>query len=110
MSTAAKDQKVFEKAEEVKEVPEGEVKAALQSTGESLFKQHCKTCHKNGGNIINKAKPIGRASLAERGISSPEDIVRVMRNPGPKMKKYDESMIPDKEALSIGQYILDTFK
>jgi mono/diheme cytochrome c family protein len=84
--------------------------AEIESNGEALFTKHCLKCHKNGGNIINKEKPIDRASLADRNITTPEDIVKVMRNPGPKMNRFDESKISDKEALKIGEYILKTFE
>jgi mono/diheme cytochrome c family protein len=78
--------------------------------GESLFKQHCVICHPGGGNIVKKEKTIGAKALSARNITRAEDIVKVMRNPGPGMNRFDEKIIPDADALAIGEYILSTFK
>ena len=51
-----------------------------------------------------------KKSLAEHGITKPEDIVKTMRNPGPGMTKFDKKIIPDEEAKKIAKYILETFK
>ncbi|TSK06155.1 MAG: cytochrome c [Geobacter sp.] len=84
--------------------------SATGLTGEQLFKQHCAVCHPNGGNTITPAKPLGAKAMAERSkITKPEDIVKVMRNPGPGMTKFDEEMISNDDAKKIGQYILATF-
>ncbi|WP_129127730.1 c-type cytochrome [Geomonas oryzae] len=84
--------------------------SATGLSGEQLFKQHCAVCHPNGGNTITPAKPLGAKAMAERSkITKPEDIVKVMRNPGPGMTKFDEGMISNDDAKKIGQYILATF-
>ena len=80
------------------------------ATGEQLFKQHCVACHPDGGNTMNKEKTLGAKGMAERSkITKPEDIVKVMRNPGKGMPKYDEATIPNSDATKIGEYILATF-
>lgn len=80
-------------------------------TGEQLYKQHCAVCHPNGGNTINPKKPVGAKAMAENSkITTPEDIVRVMRNPGPGMNKFDEATISDADARKIADYMLATFK
>lgn len=80
-------------------------------TGEQLFKQHCAVCHPDGGNTINPQKTLSAKGMAERSkITKPEDIVRVMRNPGPGMNKFDQATIPDSDAQKIGEYVLATFK
>jgi mono/diheme cytochrome c family protein len=79
-----------------------------QDDGKALFRTFCSKCHKNGGNIINKDKPIYRTALATRNMDNVESIIQTMRNPGPKMKKFDETMIPDTEAKKIAEYILKT--
>ena len=84
--------------------------AKPETNGEALFMQHCVKCHRNGGNIINRDKPITGSALRENNITTAEDIVRVMRNPGPKMKIYSEEQVPDSQALKIGEYILETFR
>jgi cytochrome c6 len=79
-------------------------------TGEQLYKQHCAVCHPDGGNTINPSKPVGAKAMATRGIKSADDIVKIMRHPGPGMNKFDESVIPDEDARKIGEYMLTTFK
>ncbi|MBU5613342.1 c-type cytochrome [Geomonas azotofigens] len=79
-------------------------------TGEQLFKQHCAVCHPNGGNTITPSKTLSAKAMADRSkITKPEDIVKIMRNPGPGMNKFDEGMISNDDAKKIGQYILATF-
>jgi cytochrome c6 len=78
--------------------------------GETLFKQHCAACHPNGGNIVNPQKTLNRKDLDANKIKTADDIVRLMRNPGPGMSKFDAKLIPDKDAHLIAQYILYTFK
>lgn len=84
-------------------------KAGTKS-GEALFKQHCTMCHPEGGNIINAKKTLRGKDLKANNIKSAGDIVKVMRNPGPGMNKFDEKTLPDKEAKEIAEYILKTFK
>lgn len=83
--------------------------SATGMTGEGLFKQHCAACHPNGGNTIKPDKPVGKQSMAQHKITTSEEIVKVMRNPGPGMNKFDQSMISDEDAKKIGDYILATF-
>lgn len=74
------------------------------------FEKHCAVCHPAGGNIVNQAKPLGKAALAKDGIKSWKDIVAKIRNPGPGMTKFDKKGMPDKEAKAIAEYVLKTFK
>lgn len=83
---------------------------AAGPSGEKLFQQHCVACHAKGGNIINPKKTLHAKDLKANKITTPEDIVEVMRNPGPGMPVFDEKTIPDAQAKAIGQYILTTFK
>lgn len=84
--------------------------APTEATGEQLFKQHCVACHPDGGNTITPQKTLSAKGMKERSkITTPEDIVKVMRNPGPGMNKFDETTIPDSDARKIGEYILITF-
>jgi len=95
-------------------MPEGteavEQAAQSGSMGEKLFNEHCKKCHRNGGNIINPEKTLYKDALEANNIRTPEDIIRIMRSPGKGMPKYDENKIPDEEARQLGEYILGTFK
>ncbi len=80
------------------------------AAGEAAFGAHCAACHPNGGNIINSEKSLQRASLESHGITSPEDIVTVMRNPGEGMPAFSEETLPEEQALAIAQYVWETFK
>ena len=77
--------------------------------GEALFSKHCSVCHPGGGNVINSKKPIDRKALESRNIKTPDDIVKVMRNPVAPMVRFDEKTISQADALAIGEYILKTF-
>lgn len=77
--------------------------------GKALFDKHCVQCHAGGGNIINPKKTLHAKDRKKHGIAKPEDIVKIMRNPGPGMLTFDEKTIPDKEAKKIAEYILKTF-
>ena len=83
---------------------------AGNNVGEQLFKQHCAMCHPDGGNIVNAQKTLHAKALKANNITKPEDIVKVMRKPGPGMTPFDAKTIPDKEAMEIARYILKTFK
>jgi cytochrome c6 len=93
--------------------------AAKESTGEALFQKNCASCHPNGGNIFNARKTLSKKDLEANNITTAGDIVKKIRNPGPApthpqtwsgMKKYDEKVLPDDDALKIGEYILKTFQ
>lgn len=78
-------------------------------TGEALFKQHCAVCHPDGGNVVKPEYSLHSKALKARNINRPEDIVRIMRNPGQGMNRFDEATIPDKDAMAIAEYILRTY-
>lgn len=79
-------------------------------TGESLFKQHCAVCHPDGGNVVKPEYTLHHSALKAHNIKRPEDIVRIMRNPGQGMNRFDEAAIPDRDAMEIAEYVLNTFK
>jgi len=80
------------------------------SPGEEAFVLHCRVCHATGGNVLDPAKTLHHKDLAKNGIVTAADIVAKMRNPGPKMTKFGESVIPDRTAHAIADYILEAFK
>lgn len=84
--------------------------APMAKNGEELFKQLCTVCHPDGGNTVNPKKTLHRQSLAKNNITKPEDIVKVMRNPGTGMNKFDDATLPEKDAMAIAEYVLNTFK
>jgi cytochrome c6 len=78
-------------------------------SGESLFKEHCALCHPDGGNIVNPKKTLHKKNREANNIKSKDDIVNIMRKPGPGMTAFDVKSIPDKDAKEIAEYILKTF-
>jgi cytochrome c6 len=78
--------------------------------GKKEFQEYCAVCHPNGGNIINKMKPLNSKSLKTNGVNGVVGIVEKIRNPGPAMTKFDEKSISNKKAKAIAEYILKTFK
>jgi cytochrome c6 len=78
--------------------------------GMKEFQKHCAVCHPNGGNTINKMKPLSAKSLKSNGVVGVKGIVAKMRNPGQFMTKFDQKTISNNEASAIAEYILKTFK
>jgi cytochrome c6 len=78
--------------------------------GEQLFIRYCAGCHPKGGNVINPKKTPNEENRKAHGVVKAEDIVKLMRSPGPGMRAFDENTIPDKEATEIAEYVLTTFK
>jgi cytochrome c6 len=78
-------------------------------SGESLFKEHCALCHPDGGNIVNPKKTLHKKDREASNIKSKDDIVNLMRKPGPGMTTFDVKSIPDKDAKEIAEYIIKTF-
>ena len=81
-----------------------------ETMGKQLFNEHCVVCHPDGGNIINPEKTLHKKELNEHKLTRADDIVALMRNPGPGMTSFDKETIPDEFAEKIARYILDTFK
>jgi mono/diheme cytochrome c family protein len=98
-----------QKAEVPQAVPASQ-SASMAKTGEELFKQQCAACHLDGGNTVNPKKTLHRQTLMANNITKPEDIVKIMRNPGTGMNKFDEATLPEKDAMAIAEYVLNTFK
>ena len=83
---------------------------AQENIGGTLFDEHCVVCHPGGGNVINPKKTLHSSDLTANNITKPEDIIAIMRNPGPGMSKFDNEKIPDNFAEKLAEYILKTFK
>jgi cytochrome c6 len=81
-----------------------------KSKGAELFRQHCSACHPDGGNIIKPALTLHKKEREARGFKTAKDIVGKMRNPGPGMTRFDAKTMPDKDAMEIAEYILNTYK
>jgi len=78
--------------------------------GEELFKENCAACHPDGGNIINPVETLHKKDREANGVKTTADIIQKMRHPGPGMTRFDETMIPDKDASAIAEYVLKTFQ
>jgi cytochrome c6 len=83
--------------------------SAESQSGEALFKQNCAACHANGGNVINPQKTLHKKSRDANNIKTADDIVKLMRSPGPGMTKFDAKTVSDKNARMIADYIIKTF-
>lgn len=81
----------------------------LRARGGQLFSLYCVGCHPAGENRIYPQKSLHGTDLRANGIVSAEDIVRLIRNPGRGMKRYDRDLLPDADARAIAHYILATF-
>ncbi len=85
-------------------------KASKASPGEKLFMKHCSKCHPNGGNVVTVSKTLNPKQREANKVVTEEDIVKLMRNPGPGMVKFGKNVISEKDAKAIAKYILETFK
>ncbi len=83
--------------------------AGANKAGDALFKQNCAVCLVDGGNIVNPQKTLHKKDREAHNIRKAEDIVKIMRNPGAGMTKFDEKTISDKQAHEIAEYVLKTF-
>ena len=79
-------------------------------SGEELFRQFCHNCHPDGGNVSDPKRTLHGSALRKNHITKPEDIVRIMRNPLSRMIRFDAETISDKDARTIAEYVLDTFR
>ena len=106
--------RIFLAAGAVAVIATGSMVAASSVTateaGETLFKQHCTVCHPGGSNIINPQKTLQKKTREANNVKTADDIVKLMRNPGPGMTKFDAKTISDKDAKQIANYILHEFK
>jgi cytochrome c6 len=79
-------------------------------SGADLFMMHCTGCHPGGGNTVKPQKTLHAKDLNANNIRTAEDIVEKIRNPGAGMPRFGESLIPRKDALRLGKYILATYR
>ncbi len=84
--------------------------ASKESRGEELFMKHCSKCHPNGGNVVTVTKTLNPKDREANNVKTEDDIIRLMRNPGPGMVKFGPKVISEKDAKAIAEYIMKTFK
>lgn len=77
--------------------------------GEALFRQFCSNCHPDGSNVSDPARNLHRSTLRAKGITRPEDIVGIIRNPISRMLRFDPATLPDEDARAIAEYVLESF-
>ena len=88
----------------------GVTDAAGSPSGVAEFKKYCAACHAGGGNIINPDKTLSKTDREKNGIKTAKDIIRIMRKPSGGMPAFDENALPEKDAQTIAEYIINTFK
>jgi cytochrome c6 len=101
------------KSETAQSVPAGKITTPqpdLLPSGEALFKQYCSSCHPNGGNVSDPERTLYVSVLKSRHITTPGDVVRIMRHPISRMIRFDASTLSDRDARTIAEYVLKTFK
>lgn len=84
--------------------------AVFAATGEEMYKQHCASCHPDGGNIINPKYTLHKKDMAREGVKDAKGIIKLMRKPEAGMTAFDKKTISDKDAKAIADYVLKTFK
>ena len=91
---------------------EGEKSRKLEATqsGEVLFKRYCSSCHPDGGNVSDPDRTLFSSVLKRNRLTTPDDIVRIMRHPISRMIRFDADTLSDGEARAIAEYVLTAFK
>ena len=79
-------------------------------TGAALFRQFCFNCHPDGTNVSDPKRPLFGSVLRANHITTPEDIVNIMRHPISRMIRFDAETVSDRDAHVIAEYVLNTFK
>ena len=75
--------------------------SSLISAGADIFNSHCRSCHQNGGNIINPDKPI----KGSRILRDFDTFLAYIRNPASPMPSFSQGTITDKQAKELYTYI-----
>lgn len=84
--------------------------ASKESHGEKLFMKHCSKCHPDGGNVVMATKSLNPKDREANNVKTEEDIIRLMRTPGPGMVKFGTKVISEKDAKAVAEYVMKTFK
>jgi cytochrome c6 len=59
---------------------------------------------------VNPQKTLHKKDLDANNVKNAEDIIKLMRKPGPGMTPFDAKTVSDKDAREIANYILTTFQ
>lgn len=82
---------------------DGKVKEApvTYEAGERIFVAHCRSCHPDGGNVINPDEPIRGSST----LNSTEAFIAVLRKPKKPMPVFSPAQLSDEDARQLYLYI-----
>lgn len=75
--------------------------SSLTSASADIFNSYCRSCHQNGGNIINPDKPI----IGSHKLKDFETFLAFIRNPALPMPSFSQGTISDKRAEELYEYI-----
>ncbi len=84
--------------------------SSRESRGEKLFMKHCSKCHPDGRNVVTVTKSLNPKDREANNVKTEEDIIKLMRTPGPGMVKFGPKVISDKDAKAIAEYVIKTFQ
>ncbi len=87
----------------------GGTKLDPDTAGRALFEKNCASCHKGGGNVVNPQKTLSSSDRAANGITTADDVIKVMRNPGPGMPTFGPDVLSDDEARAVAEFVLRHF-
>ena len=79
------------------------------TAGKALFEKNCASCHKDGGNVVNPQKTLSRYDRAANGITTADDVIKVMRNPGPGMPTFGPDVLTDDEARAVAEFVVRNY-
>jgi mono/diheme cytochrome c family protein len=82
---------------------DGKVKEApvTYDAGEKIFAAHCRSCHPDGGNVIDPNAPI----LGSSPLKSPEAFISLIRKPKKPMPAFSPARLSDEDARQLYLYI-----
>jgi mono/diheme cytochrome c family protein len=79
---------------------------AKTKSGEEEFKANCSSCHPNGGNVIKPGNPI----KGSKKITNFKKFLSWIRTPLQPMPPFAPSMISDKQAKKLYDYVVNASK
>ena len=87
--------------------PKNSVDSLTMKRGEELFRQHCATCHPNGGNVLKANLPLRKAPQLE----TEDAFIGYLRSPKARdggstvMPSFSEEKLPTEKAHELYLYV-----
>ena len=75
------------------------------TTGAKVFAANCASCHIGGKNVVNPAKTLKKAALAQYAMNSSDAIVTQVTNGKNAMPKF-KGRLTDDQIQSVAAYVL----